>query len=128
MLKKKVINFRYIFYPFIIFLLGISVARWLYSGSVEIIITTSLLLLALIIGLILLRKYKILLALLAFFFIGNSFFYIGVATYYIKDYDGIVSVVGRVSEDIEKGNYYYNVVLDNIKINGESAKNIDLPY
>ena len=126
MLKKKVINFRYIFYPFITFLLGISVARWLYSGSVEIIITTSLLLLALIIGLILLRKYKILLALLAFFFIGNSFFYIGVATYYIKDYDGIVSVVGRVSEDIEKGNYYYNVVLDNIKINGESAKNIDL--
>lgn len=126
MQKKKVVNYRFLFYPFIIFLLGISVARWLYSGSIEIIITTCLLLSALIFGLCIAKKYKLLITLIAFFFIGNGFFYIGNVSYGIKNYEGQVSVVGRVSDDIVENNYYYNVVLDNIKINGENAKNINL--
>ena len=125
MQKKKYINYRFIFYPFLAFLLGINVARFLYGGDLTIIITICLLLISLIVSLILMKKVKLLICLVALFFVGNGFFYIGQACYYIKPYTQTVSVVARVSDkNFVDEDFYYHIVLDNVTVDGESAKNI----
>ena len=125
MQKKKYIHYRFIFYPFLAFLLGVNVARFLYGGDLTIIITISLLLLSLIISLILMKKVKLLLCLISLFFVGNGFFYLGQACFYVKPYEQPVSVVARVSDkNFVDEDYYYQIVLDNVVANGEQAKNI----
>ena len=125
---KRFINFRYIFYPFLAFLFGIIVARGLYQGKVEILVITILLLLSLGTFLILRKRYKILIILFCLFFIGNGFYYIGEARYYNKDYTGQVLVVGRVSDDFEESDYYYQVLLKDASINGEKTRNIKVSF
>lgn len=121
---KRHVNFRYVFYPFLAFLFGISVARGLYSADIE----TFLVVIAILFGFGILfvykKKYKIMVLLFAFFFIGNGFFFLGSLKYSVEAYQGEVSIVGRVTDNFEESNYYYVVVLDDVKINGESAKNI----
>mgnify|MGYP005791900117 FL=1 len=122
--KKFTIHFRYLFYPFLAFLFGISVARGLYSGDTE----TFLVVIAILFGFglffIYKKKYKIMTLLFAFFFIGNGFFFLGSLTYSVKAYDGEVSIVGRVTDNFEETQYSYVVVLDDVSINGERTKNI----
>lgn len=123
---KRALNFRAIFYPFILFLFGIIIARNLYAGKLLEILTTLVVLITLTSVLICFRKYKILVLLLAFFFIGNGFYFIGEKAYYTKDFDGEVSVVGRVSDDIIESDFHYTITLDNVLINGEKSKNISV--
>lgn len=123
---KKFINFRYIFYPFLIFLFGIYMARGLYAGVVENLVITLILLISLGSILIYKKKYKILTILFAFFFLGNGFYFLGEHRYKVKDYLGVVSVVGRVSDRFEEGEHSYTIVLDDVSIAGENAKNIEL--
>ena len=125
---KRFINFRYIFYPFLSFLFGIIVARGLYSGKLETILIVVLSLLALGIFLVIKKKYKILIILFSFFFLGNGFYFIGQSSYKVKDYDGIVTVTGRVSDNFEENKYSYVVILDNVTIDGEKAKNIKATF
>lgn len=66
--------------------------------------------------------------LFAFFFLGNGLYFIGEAGYKVKEFDGVVSVVGRVSDSFEETQYSYVVILDNVKINGEEAKNIQATF
>ena len=66
--------------------------------------------------------------LFAFFFIGNGFYFLGTLSYNVKAYEGEVSIVGRVTDNFEESNYYYVVVLDDVSINGESAKNIKAEF
>lgn len=126
MLKERLVNYRYLFYPFLIFLFGIVVARGLYGGDSELIIITVITLSMLIAFLVCIKKIKLLLCLIAFFFIGNSMFFIGQASYIVKEYDGVVSVVGRVGDDIIESDYSYRITLDDVKVNGENTKNICL--
>ena len=123
---KKFINFRYIFYPFLIFLFGIYMARGLYAGVVENLVITLILLISLGSILIYKKKYKILAILFACFFLGNGFYFLGEHRYKVKDYLGVVSVVGRVSDRFEEGEHSYTIVLDDVSIAGENAKNIEL--
>ncbi len=125
---KRFVNFRYIFYPFLIFLFGIVVARELYHGDIETLVLVLLSLLALGGYLIYKRKYKILALLFAFFFLGNGLYFIGEASYKVKEYSGVVSVVGRVSDSFEETQYGYVAILDNVTINGEKAKNIEATF
>lgn len=110
------------------FLFGIIISKGLFSGEVESIIIT-LLALGTLIGICVYKKsLKILALLLATFVLGVGFFFIGIATNKVKSYDGVVSVVGRVSDDFEESDYYYTVILDNVKIEGEASKNIKVTF
>ena len=124
MKNTRFLNFRYIFYPFLAFLFGIIVARGMYSGDIETFLVVIALLFGVGIILIIKKKYKIMALLFAFFFVGNGFYFLGELTYSVKSYEGEVSIVGRVSDNFEENDYYYVVILDNVTINGESAKNI----
>ena len=125
-MKERLLNFRLVFYPFLALFFGITMARKFYAGNLEVI----LLVLALFVGITILllskKLYKILLILLVFFFAGNGMYFIGSTTFNVKSWTQPVSVVGRISDDIENRGYSLSVVLDDVKINGESSHNIRL--
>lgn len=121
---QRFINFRWIFYPFLACLFGIVVAGYLYSNSIETLIISLLLLSSLAFLLIWKKKYKIMLVLFACFFIGCGLFFIGYFTTKPTYYQGNVSVVGRVSDNFEETKYSYIAVIDEVKINGKSDKNV----
>lgn len=119
--KDRIINFRYIFYPFLLFLFGLSVARQLFAGQIEVVILT-IVFLCLLIAFCIYKKLFIPLAiLLSFFFIGNGMYYVGEASFKVKQYSGVVAVVGRVTDDIDEYNYFANVLLDEVSIDGEKT-------
>ena len=128
MKTKRAINFRYIFYPFLMFLFGITVARSLYSGEAWAIVIVLLLLLPLGGMLIYHKHFKILALLFAFFFIGNGFYFLGELSARAPEYSGLVSVTGRVSDDYEEGQYFAVAVIDHVKINGEEGDKIEVRF
>lgn len=121
---KVITNIHNIFYLFLLFLFGIVVAKELYIGNVETLLIVLIILSALVLYLGYKRKFINLFLLLAVFFLGNGLYFIAEANYSVKEYSGTVSVVGRVSDSFEETDYSYVVVLDNVSINGEKAKNI----
>ena len=123
---KRVLNFRGLFYPFLLFLFGITQARNLYAGNLAVILTVVLSLAILATFLIIYKKFKILIVLVAMFFIGNGFFFIGQATVSAKHYSGQVAITGRVSDNFNENQYSYYVILDDATINGEKASNISV--
>lgn len=68
--------------------------------------------------------YKPLIAMLAFFFLGNGFYYIGEASFNGKSYSSEVAVVGRITDDIVVYDYSMSVVIDDVRIDGEESKNV----
>lgn len=123
---KKIINNRLIFYIFATLLFGLIVARKLYSGNVLFIVITFLFLAMLIIWLSYYKKFKTLVALILIFFAGTGMSYLGQALYNVKSYSNSVAVVGRVSDDITEESGYYRVLVEDVFVNGEGAKNISL--
>ena len=91
-------------------------ARGLYAGVVENLVITLILLISLGSILIYKKKYKILAILFAFFFLGNGFYFLGEHRYKVKDYLGVVSVVGRVSDRFEEGEHDAEVDAHNTMI------------
>ena len=124
--KPKIVHFRYFFYPFLAFLFGIIVARRLYMGDIEIAIVTSLVLIATIVIFSLRKSFIPLAVMLCFFFVGNGFYYLGSLSFNVKDYRQDVVVVGRITDDIDKNNYGYTVLLDDVVVNGENEHKINL--
>lgn len=123
---KRILNFRGLFYPFVLFLFGITQARNLYAGKLTTVLTVVISLVLLSVAMIAFKKFKILIVLLCMFFIGNGFFFIGQATTKVKEYDGRVAVTGRVSDNFTENYYNYYVVLDNVSIDGNKTKNISV--
>ena len=123
---KRVLNFRGVFYPFLLFLFGITQARSLYAGQLSAILTVAISLAILSAILIFFKKFKILIVLVCMFFVGNGFFFIGQATSTVKEYSGSQVVCGRVSDNFTENKYSYYVILDDALIGGESVKNISV--
>ncbi len=125
--RAKIINFRIIFFGFLSLLFGIMVARELYRGGIEKIIITSVVLLVVIVSFCYARKFKTLIAILCLFLVGNGLYFLSIKTFDdVKFYEGRVSIVGRVTDDIESGNYGETIVIDNVKINGEKGRKIEV--
>lgn len=122
----RVLNFRYLFYPFILFLFGIISARYIFGGNVTIIILAVISFTALFLVLNFKGKYKLSIALFLCFLFGVGWFFVGQASYKIKDYDKEVAVVGRVCDNFSEDKNKYYIQLDNVRINGEKSKNISL--
>ena len=125
-MKNKAVNFRVIFYPFIAFLLGLIVAKRFFAGEIEVVLVTIITLGASFAYFIYHKSIKPIIIILCFFLLGNGFYFLGEKTFQVKDYQGQVSVVGRVTDDIQGGDYYTAIVLDNVSINGEKTKNLRL--
>lgn len=126
MTKDKIINFRYVFYPFLAFFLGIAVARKLYAGALETILICVAVFSLLSTFLLIKKIYKPLIILFACFFLGNGFYFLGEMAYKEKEYSSEVSVVGRATDNIIINGYYAEIILEDVKINGESGGNIRL--
>lgn len=125
-MRDKIINFRYVFYPFLAFFFGITMTRKLFAGNLETILLVVGLFAILTGFLVWKRSYKILALLFVFFFVGNGFYYLGETSYYGKEYSSKVSVVGRITDDIVDYGYTMQVVIDNVKIDGNSEENLRL--
>lgn len=124
---KNIINARNLFYPFLAFLLGLTVARGLFGGKVDIIVITLLLIITVGVLLVLNKKFKLLATLLLLFLLGNGLFFIGENIATPPKYSGQVSIVGRVKDGIVEGDYNsYTVILDDVKIDGKKGKNVKL--
>ncbi len=125
--KLKAINFRLIFFGFLSLLFGIIVARELYSGGLEKIIITSVVLFVVIVIFCYARRFKSLIMILCLFLVGNGLYFLAIKTFDdVKEYDGRVAIVGRVSDDIRNYDYSDRIVIDNVKINGESGRKIEV--
>jgi len=122
----KLIHFRPIFCIFISMLFGIVASRKLFMGDTIYIITVVLAFVVFGLCCIFYRKWIPFVLCLVFFFVGSGMFYAGEAVFKGKEYVGVQSVVGRVTDKSSDSEYYANVVLDECKINGESAKGINL--
>lgn len=125
-MKLKLVNFRILFYSFLALLFGIYVARGLYSGEVLTIVTVSLIFFGLTICLTLSKRYKILISIILIFFAGNGLFFLSQSRFDCPQYSESVVVSGRVCDNIKESEYYNNVVLKNVLINGKKSKNISL--
>lgn len=124
---KKFLNFRYPFYCFLALLFGAVVAKGLYAGVVETIIIVGVALLFVAIMSVCYRKFLPLLMIIVFFFVGNGTFFLGMTSFDNKEYEGEVAVVGRVTDTLfTSEENYSNVLLEDVSIDGEKAKNVRL--
>ena len=124
---KKFLNFRYPFYCFLALLFGAVVAKGLYAGVVETIIIVGVALLFVAIMSVCYRKFLPLLMIIVFFFVGNGTFFLGMTSFDKKEYEGEVAVVGRVTDTLfTSEENYSNVLLEDVSIDGEKAKNVRL--
>lgn len=123
---KRILNFRGLFYPFVLFLFGITQARGLYAGELLSIVTVSIALAVLLVLLLAFKRYKVLLVLICMFFVGNGFFFIGQESVKVKDYSSQVVISGTVTDNFNENYYNYYVILDNACVNGEKVKNISV--
>ncbi len=122
----KKIHSRYLFFGFLSLLFGITLARKLYATDALYIAITVVSLVAILIGLLLTKRFKMLTLIFAMFFIGNGLYFAGYTSFMGKEYSGVCAVTGRVSEDIKDYGYGYSLTLDNVTINGKDGKNISL--
>lgn len=124
---KKFLNFRYPFYCFLALLFGAVVAKGLYAGVVETIIIVGVALLFVAIMSVCYRKFLPLLMIIVFFFVGNGTFFLGMTSFDNKEYEGEVAIVGRVTDTLfTSEENYSNVLLEDVSIDGEKAKNVRL--
>ena len=107
-------------------LFGIVASRKLFMGDTIYIITVVIAFIVFGACCIFYRKWIPFVLCLVFFFIGCGMLYAGEVVFKGKEYVGVQSVVGRVTDKSSDSDFYSNVVLDECKINGESAKGINL--
>jgi len=124
--KKKIIHLRYLFYAFLAFLLGLTLARSLYAGEALYIAITVVILVSVLIGLCLTKRFTMLIVIFSLFFIGNGLYFWGYSSFIGQTYEGNVAVVGRVSDQVKDYGDYLSIKLDNVTINGKSERNIYL--
>lgn len=122
---KKLINFRYPFYCFLALLFGAVIARDLYQGDTQTIIIVGIALLFVAILAVCYKRFLPLLMIIIFFFVGNGTFFLGMQSFDNKVYQGRVAVVGRVTDTLfSTSDNYTNLLLEDVSINGENAKNM----
>lgn len=122
----KKINFRWVAFSFLAFLLGLNMARGIFAGKWDYIFAISLIVVALVGFGIYKKTFVKMLTIIGFLLFGIGWCYVGIASFSCPEYDGVVAVEGRVTESITEGKYYSKVILDDVKINGENASNISL--
>lgn len=122
----KKINFRWLFYPFLAFLLGLNMSRKVFAGSVEFILILSALVVGVGVFCVIKKYFKRLLVLFVCLVVGSGYYFLGLGQFNAKDYSGKVAVVGRITDSIADNGYSYTIILDSVQIEGESAANVSV--
>lgn len=125
-IEKKLFNFRPLFFGFLSLLLAIAATRFLFVGNVQYIILMAVLFCLFIAYCIWKSRFLMMIIVIAVFLFGIGWYFVGVANFEGKEYAGVVQVEGRIGDDLRLGEYGYYTVLQDVKINGERAKNINL--
>lgn len=123
---KAFVNSRPIFYCFLTILLSILSARFLFYLDISHLLVVVAFSVVLIILMEKYRKIALSLVLIFSFLFGMCWFFLGVKTFDGHIYNGSQTVSGRVTDNIKTNENYLNIVLDEVKINGKSDKNIEL--
>lgn len=124
--KKKLINFRPLFFSFVIFLLGIIFSFKLFSGNVLYIVLACVLLLGIIISCCLYKKFYTLILLIAMFFAGCGSGFLTEKIYLGERYTVSQNVVGRVTDNIKEENNYFRVVLEDVFVGDDGCGNLSV--
>lgn len=122
----KKVNFRYVFYPFLAFLLGTLMARKIFAGNLEFILISSFLIVGLSSFCLIKKLFKPLIIILSCFIFGTGWYFVGMSEFNNKTYQDKVSVVGRISDSYSENNYSYSIILKDVEIDGEDAGNIQI--
>lgn len=117
---KTFLHFRPLFYGFLALLIAIVSTKFVFSGDLTYIIVVSVILFLTILFLCLKRQFFALIFLLSVFALGIGLYYLGLAFYSTTEYSSSCHISGRVT-DYNSGNNY---ILDDVKVNGKSEKNI----
>src|SRR5690554_4267703 len=124
---KKIINYRSIFYCFLVFSIGIGFVYFLFLLNILIISITILSFLTLIIICI---KYKLLfrfLCVLFAFIIGIGAFFIDSNNFKGTQFDGKeMLVTGRISSKVSKYDGFAYLILENVIIGENNSLNINV--
>lgn len=120
-------NFRWLFYPFLMFLLGINVVRNIFNGQIEYIVVTAILAVLLALYCIIKKYFKQMAALIICLIVGGCWYFVGISqSFNTKEYVGKTAVVGRITDNISEDKYSYTVVLDHVKIDGKNEANVSV--
>ena len=120
------INPRPFFYCFLALLFSISVTRYIFDLSIQHIVLFVSILVALSASMLCFKKFFLLFLLLATMLFGGCWYFVGMNTYSIEKFDGVVSVSGRLSDDVEYEEDKTTYLLKDVSVNGKSVKNVDL--
>lgn len=124
--KGNLIFYRGAFYGFLALLFGITLARGIFAAEVRSLVIAAVALAFLLCVTLIKRKWKVLLVLLAFFFAGHGLYFAGMAFWGGNDYQGTVTVVGRVDDQLYDYDGRQVAILKDVTINGKSEKNLSL--
>lgn len=119
MLKKKLLNFRPLFYSFVSLCSGIVFSRYiLLSNYVYLAIFVAIL--AFLTTLcIIKKKFKELFVVLISIICGFCFYLIEAKTYDVKVFNDVQNITARVSNSSSENGKYQLVVLDNVEIDSQ---------
>lgn len=124
--ERKIFNARPLFYGFLSLLLAIASTRFLFNGDYVYFALIGAVLVLFIAYCIWKSRFVSLIVVASAFLFGVGWYFVGVASFTGQTYTEICQVEGRVTDDIS---FYYDyefVLLKDVKINGESQKNINL--
>lgn len=124
--QKKVFNSRPLFYGFLVLLISLVLARNLFCGKIVYIVLACVLILSILAYFLWAKKYVMLLVMLSIFAFGLGWHYVGVWQMSSNVYEESCLVVGRVGDQISTSEWTSRTVLQDVKINGKSEKNINL--
>lgn len=120
------INPRPFFYCFLALLFSISVTQYIFDLSIQHIVLFVSISVGLIAGLICFKKFFMLFLILATMLFGCCWYFVGINSYKIDNFDGTVSVTGRLSDNVEYEEEETTYLLKDVIVNGKSVKNVEL--
>lgn len=122
----KIINYRPMLFAFLAFLFGIVCSRRIFAGDALYISVVAVSFVLIMIACLLYKKWIPIVLIILSFFVGTGFYFLGTTRFYGKIYEGKQDVIARVTDVINDGDYYCNIVLDDCFIGEEKSKNIIL--
>ena len=123
---KRILHFRPVFYGFMFLLFGVLFARQIFSGDFDVILSVLLVATITVLLCCYFNKLKRLLFLTMAFVVGLGLFFAGYADFVGREYDGQVSISGRVQDGYYENETYYRVVLDSVVVNGQKERNVQV--
>lgn len=126
MKAQSYINPRPFFYSFLALLFSISVTRYIFNLSIPHISLLVCVLVALTAILIVFKKFFILFLMITVMLFGGCWYFVGVNLFEGESFEGEVTVVGRLSDDVDYEEGETTYLLKDVSVNGKSVKNIEL--